>query len=148
MATKVIGWGKCKATHTPNSGTAAEHNDIIENSTSLSVEEGEEQEALIEGGEAEARRKMPDKYILEYDRRLGSDDASVKPGFTDDAGTVKVIPPTTGAISVELSGVSLYISLRFDSTDGAVAHYTYKTKGATNANGELTDVSLSTVAAS
>ena len=146
MATKVIGWGTCKSTHTPASGTATVHNDIIEGSASLSVEEGEEQEALIEGGEAEARRKMPDKYILEYDRRLGSDDSSVKPGFTDDAGSVKIEPPTTGAIAVELSGVSLYISLRFDSTDGAVAHYTYKTKGATNADGELTDVSLSAVA--
>lgn len=144
MATKVIGWGKCTATHTPagTGATAKEYDDIVIDSASLSVEEGEELEALIEGGEAEARMKRPDKYILEFERRLGTSDASVKPGFTQDAGTIKIEPPTTGAIGVTLTGVSLYITLSFDSTDGAKAHYTFKTKGTTDASGELTDVTI------
>jgi len=141
MAKKIIGWGHNNAKHTPESGTAVTHEDIIDGSTSLSVEEGEEQEALIEGGEAEARRKRPDKYILDYERRIGSAN-EVTPGFTEDAGSIEVIPETVGAIGVTLTGVSLYVSLAFDSTDGLKAHYQYKTKGATDANGNLTDVTM------
>ncbi len=143
MSQKIIGWGKCQAKHTPSGqgATAVTHNDIVEGSTALSVEEGEEQEALIEGGEAEARKRKPDKYILEYERRIGTA-AEVTPGFTEDAGSVEIEPESTGAIGVSLTGVSLYISLSFDSTDGLKAHYTYKTKGATDDNGALTDISL------
>lgn len=143
VSSKLIGWGKCQATHTPTGTNASPvvHSDIVDGSTSLSVEEGEEQEALIEGGEAEARRKLPDKYTLEYDRRIGSA-SDVTPGFTPDAGTVKIEPPTTGAIGVTLTGVSLYISVTFDSTDGLKAHYVYKTKGATDANGALSDITF------
>ncbi len=143
MSQKIIGWGKCQAKHTPSGqgATAVTHNDIVEGSAALSVEEGEEQEALIEGGEAEARKRKPDKYILEYERRIGTA-AEVTPGFTEDAGSVEIEPESTGAIGVSLTGVSLYISLSFDSTDGLKAHYTYKTKGATDANGALTDISL------
>ena len=54
---KILGWGKC---------TIDGKNDIIEGSASLSVEEGEEQGALIEGGSAEGRKKAPDKYVLTY----------------------------------------------------------------------------------
>ena len=142
-ATKVIGWGKCKAKHTPagENATATEHSDIVEGSTALSVEEGTEQEALIEGGEAEARKKQPDKYVLDYERRIGSA-SEVTPGFTEDAGTIEIEPEQTGAVGVTLTGVSLYISLSFDSTDGLKAHYQYKTKGATDANGALTDIEL------
>ena len=142
MATKkIVGWGHNEAKHTPTGGTAVTHSDIIDGSTSLSVEEGEEQEALIEGGEAEARRKRPDKYILDYERRIGSA-SDVTPGFTEDAGSIEVIPETVGAIGVTLTGVSLYISLSFDSTDGLKAHYQYKTKGATNESGALTDITM------
>ena len=141
--TKVIGWGKCTAKHTPSGtgATATTYEDIVDGSTSLSVEEGQEQEALIEGGEAEARRKQPDKYIIEFDRRIGSA-SEVTPGFTDDAGTIEIEPEMVGAIGVTLTGVSQYISLSFDSTDGLKAHYQYKTKGATDANGALTDIEL------
>ena len=142
-AKKIIGWGKCKAKHTPagENATATEHSDIVEGSTALSVEEGTEQEALIEGGEAEARKKQPDKYVLDYERRIGSA-SEVTPGFTEDAGTIEIEPEKTGAVGVTLTGVSLYISLSFDSTDGLKAHYQYKTKGATDANGALTDIEL------
>ena len=140
-AKKIIGWGHNNAKHTPTNGTAVTHEDIIDGSTSLSVEEGEEQEALIEGGEAEARRKRPDKYILDYERRIGSAN-EVTPGFIEDAGSIEVIPEAVGAIGVTLTGVSLYISLAFDSTDGLKVHYQYKTKGATDANGNLTDVTM------
>lgn len=142
MATKkIVGWGHNEAKHNPVSGTAVTHSDIIDGSTALSVEEGDEQEALIEGGEAEARRKQPDKYILDYERRIGSA-SDVTPGFTEDAGSIEVIPEKVGAIGVTLTGVSLYISLSFDSTDGLKAHYQYKTKGATDANGALTDITM------
>ena len=142
MATKkIVGWGHNEAKHTTTGGTAVTHSDIIDGSTSLSVEEGEEKEALIEGGEAEARRKRPDKYILDYERRIGSA-SDVTPGFTEDAGSIEVIPETVGAIGVTLTGVSLYISLSFDSTDGLKAHYQYKTKGATNESGALTDITM------
>ena len=140
---KIIGWGKCEAKITPSgeNPSPTTHNDIAEGTTSLSVEEGDEQEALIEGGEAEARKHHPDKYIIEYERRIGSA-SEVEPGFTEDAGSVQIIPEQSGAIGVTLTGVSCYISLSFDTTDGLKAHYTYKTKGTTDANGKLTDVSL------
>ena len=140
--TKVIGWGKCTATHTPSGtgATAKDYDDIVEGSTSLSVEEGQEQEALIEGGEAEARKKQPDKYIIEFERRIGNA-ADVTPGFTDDAGTIEIEPELVGAIGVTLTGVSLYISVSFDTTDGLKAHYTFKTKGATS-GGALTDITF------
>lgn len=142
MSAKVLGWGKCSAIHTPsgNGATAVTYADIVEGSTSLSVEEGQEQEALIEGGSAEARKKQPDKYIIEFDRRIGNA-AEATPGFTEDAGQIQIEPELVGAIGVTLTGVSRYITVRFDSTDGLVAHYQFKTKGATTA-GALTDITF------
>ena len=139
---KIIGWGKCSV---KNGETI--HNDIVQGSTSLSVEEGAEQEALIEGGEAEARKQEPDKYTLTYNRRIGKED-EVKVGFTENAGDAEVIPEQDGAIGVKLTGCSRRINVQFDSTDGLVAVYTYKTKGAHNDKGELTDVTFHKKAAS
>lgn len=140
---KIIGWGKNTAVHTPagENATAVTYADIVDGSTSLSVEEGQEMEALIEGGGAEARKKKPDKYIVEFERRIGNA-SEVTPGFTEDAGSIQIIPEQTGAIGVTLTGVSEYISLAFDSTDGLKAHYQYKTKGATDANGALSDITM------
>lgn len=131
---KVLGWGK-------NSIKAGEntYSDIVQGSTSLSVEEGQEQEALIEGGEAEGRKQEPDKYTLTFNRRLGSKN-EVEVGFVENAGDVEVIPENQGAVGVKLTGCSRRINVQFDSTDGLVAVYTYKTKGAHDANGKLTDV--------
>ncbi len=139
--TKILGWGKCSATNTPASGTAVTHDDIVENSTSLSVEEGQEQTANIEGGSFEGRKKQPDKYVLSYKRRLGAA-SEATPGFTENAGSVKIDPESVGAIGVTLTGVSLHVAIGFDATDGCVATYTYKTKGTTDANGALTDITL------
>lgn len=134
---KIIGWGKCGI----KIGTADPMEDIVDGSTALSVEEGEEMEALIEGGEAEARKNKPDKYVLEFERRIG-DASDVTPGFTEDAGSVQVIPESVGAIGVTLTGCSKRINLSFDSTDGLKAHYTFKTKGAHDSSGALTDITL------
>lgn len=137
MATqKIIGWGKDSI----KVGDVT-YDDIVEGSTALSVEEGEEQEALIEGGEAEARKQKPDKYLLDFERRI-ADENDVEPGFTENAGNVEVIPESTGAIGVKLTGCSCRINLTFDSTDGLKAHYQYKTKGTHDENGKLTDVIL------
>lgn len=130
---KILGWGKCSIDG---------HDDIIEGSASLSVEEGEEQEALIEGGTAEGRKKRPDKYVLTYRRRLGSA-SDATPGFTENAGNVSVTPEESGAVGVSLSGCSRHIAIGFDSTDGTTATYTWKTKGTTDATGALTDITLS-----
>jgi len=131
MATrKVLGWGKCQVN---------DHDDIVENSTSLSVEEGQEQVANIEGGESEGRKKAPDKYILTYNRRI-EDPTEVECGFTEEFGDVTVTPEKVGAAGVELKGCSEHVAVKFDSTDGLVAVYTYKTKGQTDANGKLTDI--------
>ncbi|MBQ8969164.1 MAG: hypothetical protein IJ064_05485 [Bacteroidaceae bacterium] len=129
---KVLGWGKC---------TVGAHSDIVEGSTSLSVEEGQEQEALIEGGEAEGRKKAPDKYTLTYNRRVGSA-SEVEVGYTEDAGDITVTPEEAGAICCTLKGVSKHVAVKFDSTDGLVAIYTYKTKGKVGADGKLTDITF------
>lgn len=136
---KIVGWGKCSAKETPVSGTAVTYNDIKEGSTSLSVEEGDVAEALIEGGEAEAIKSQADKYIVEYDRRI-ADAAQVTPGFTENAGTIEVLPPAAGSVGVKLLNVCRKITLKFDSTDGLVAHYWYKTGGEVDSNGNITDV--------
>lgn len=143
MSQKVIGWGKNTIVCTPSgqNASATTYDDIVEGSTSLSVEEGEEQEANIEGGSAEARKKRPDKYIVEFERRIG-DASEVTPGFTEDAGSCQVVPEGVGAIGVTLTGCTCYISLSFDSTDGLKARYQYKTKGSVDANGALDDISL------
>ena len=132
--TKVLGWGKCQA---------AGFDDIIENSCQLSVEEGQEQEATIEGGSAEGRKKAPDKYILTFNRRVATA-AEAAVGFTEsEANAVSVVPEAVGAIGVTLAaGCSKHVSVKFDSTDGLVAVYTYKTKGITDENGALTDISF------
>ncbi|MBO4549453.1 MAG: hypothetical protein J5733_01875 [Bacteroidaceae bacterium] len=136
---KIVGWGKCSSKETPVSGSAVTYNDIKEGSASLSVEEGNIDEALIEGGEAEATKSQPDKYILEYDRRI-ADAAQVTPGFVENAGNVEILPPANGAVGIKLTSVCRKITLKFDSTDGLVAHYWYKTGGVVDANGNITDV--------
>lgn len=142
MAEKILGWGKNSI-----KTVEKEYFDIKEGSTSLSVEEGAETEALIEGGEAEGRKQEPDKYTLEFERRIGEEN-EVEVGFVESAGDVEVIPENVGAIGVKLSSCSRRISVKFDSTDGLVAVYTYKTKGAHNDQGKLTDVTLKKKAAS
>lgn len=140
MATKkIIGWGKVEAKQTPTTGDPVTYDDIKEGSASLSVEEGTIEEALIEGGEAEAVKSSADKYIVEFDRRIGNA-SDVTPGFQESAGNIELIPPTVGAIGIRLTGVCRKITLKYDSTDGLVAHYWYKTAGATDSSGNITDV--------
>lgn len=138
-AKKLIGWGKCTAKQTPVSGDPIVHADIVDGSASLSVEEGQVQEALIEGGEAEAIKSQADKYIVEYDRRIGNQ-SEVTPGFVENAGNIEIIPPTTGAVGIRLLNVCRKITLAGDSTDGLKAHYWYKTGGAMDDSGNITDV--------
>lgn len=141
MATKkVLGWGKC---------SAGGFNDIVENSCQLSVEEGQEQEALIEGGEAEGSKKAPDRYILTYKRRIGDvSEVNGQLGYTEDGGDVTVTPELTGAIGCTLTGASKHVAVNYDTTDGMMAIYTHKTKGKTDTNGKLTDISFAAKAAS
>lgn len=138
-ATKIIGWGKCTVKQGA-SGSQTSYDDIIENSCQLSVEEGEEVEATIEGGSAEASRREPDKYVLTYNRRIDTP-AEVTVGFTESED-VEVEPESVGAVGAKLTGASKHVAVRFDTTDGLVAVYTHRTKGTTDANGALTDISL------
>ena len=129
---KVLGWGKC---------SAGGFNDIVENSCQLSVEEGQEQEATIEGGSAEGRKKAPDKYILTFNRRIG-DASEAAVGYTEEVSDAVVVPENAGAIGCTLIKPSKHVAVKFDSTDGLVAVYTFKTKGTTDANGKLTDITF------
>ena len=129
---KVLGWGKCSCDG---------KDDIVDGSTDLSCEEGQEQEANIEGGSAEGRKKAPDKYILTYHRRVGSA-AEVQCGYTENAGSVTVTPELTGAICCTLTECSKHVSVKFDSKDGLVEVTKWKTKGAVDANGLLTDITF------
>ena len=135
---KVLGWGRCAIDG---------HDDIVEDSTSLEVEEGDEQEANIEGGTAEGRKHAPDKYSLTYNRRIGSA-SEVQVGYTEDAGNVTVTPENAGAIGVTLKECSRHIAVKFDTKDGLVAVYTWKTKGKTDAAGKLTDIEFAAKGAS
>lgn len=139
---KIIGWGKCATKETVD-GAETVYNDIVINSTSLSVEEGEETEAQIEGGEAEARKKNPDKYTLVKERRI-SEPAEVDDvlGFTEEVDSVEVIPEEVGAVGVTLIAPSRHVAVGFDTTDGLKATYTYKTKGMTDSDGKLSDITF------
>lgn len=130
--TKVLGWGKC---------SAGGFNDIVEKSCLLSVEEGQEQEATTEGGSAEGRKKAPDKYKLTFNRRIGKA-SEVEVGYTEEVDDVTVVPENTGAIGCTLVKPSKHVAVKFDSTDGLVAIYTFKTKGTTDENGKLTDITF------
>lgn len=139
---KILGWGECTSKFTPASGGSAEtHDDIVDGSASLSVEEGQEQEALIEGGKAEGRKQQPDKYIIEFDRRLGSTN-EFTPGYEENAGDIAIIPKSVGAVYAELKDCSCKKTLKQGSTDGLVGHYLYKTKGSTNSLGNLDDIEI------
>lgn len=140
--TKVIGWGKDSVKETVGTDNST-WNDIVINSTALSVEEGEEMEAQIEGGSAEARKKQPDKYVLDFERRIGdASEVSTILGFTEKVDSVQVIPEETGAIGVTLTNPSRYVTVTFDSTDGLKAHYQYKTCGTTGNDGKLNDIAF------
>ena len=134
--TKIVGWGR----NTVVDSVLGSYSDIVMDSTDLSVEEGSEKEANIEGGEAEARVKDPDKYILKANRRI-ADETEVADvlGFTETVETVECTPDN-GGLGVKLINPSRHVALKMDTKDGLVTVYTYKTKGQTDANGKLTDV--------
>lgn len=134
--TKIVGWGR----NTVVDSVLGSYSDIVMDSTDFSVEEGSEKEANIEGGEAEARVKDPDKYILRANRRI-ADETEVADvlGFTETVETVECTPDN-GGLGVKLINPSRHVALKMDTKDGLVAVYTYKTKGQTGADGKLTDV--------
>ena len=144
--TKVMGW-KDNEVVVGTGNSAVTYDDIKQGSTNLDREEGQKEEALIESGEAEGVYKAPDRYILSFDRRVDTTE-EVNAGFHDISVTVAVKPKKAGARTVTLTGCSEDISVKFDSTDGVVAHYEYKTKGAVDADGDLTDISVGSVPAS
>lgn len=131
---KITGWGQ----PTVKVGNKT-YTDCVKDTCQLSVEEGSVEELQIEGGEAEDEHKDTDRYIIEFDRRVGSM-ADVTPGHWADAGNISVTPPRTGAIGVTLVDVSCDITLKGDSKDGLVVHHKYKTKGQHDADGNPTDV--------
>lgn len=141
--TKVMGW-KDNEVVVGTGETAVVYDDIKQGSTSLDREEGQTEEALIESGEAEGVYKAPDKYILKFDRRIDTTE-EVTPGFKDEGEDVEVKPKRKGARTVKLTGCSRTISVNYDTTDGVVAHYEYKTKGAVDENGNLTDIIIGSV---
>ena len=141
---KVMGWKANEVIVGTGSGSKT-YDDIKQGSTSLEREEGQKEEALVESGEAEGVYKAPDRYIVSFDRRVDKTE-TVTPGFSDKNVTVMVRPKKVGARSVTLTGCSEDISVKYDSTDGVVAHYEYKTKGAVDEDGNLTDISVDTVA--
>lgn len=141
--TKVMGW-KANEVVVGTGNDAVTYDDIKQGSTSLDREEGQTEEALIESGEAEGVYKAPDKYIIAFDRRVDTTE-EVKPGFKDNNETVEVKPKRKGARTVKLTGCSCTVSVKYDTTDGVVAHYEYKTKGAVDDDGNLTDITIGSV---
>ena len=139
--TKIRGWKDCEVER----GDMID-DDSMEGTTNLSREEGQVEEAPIESGESEGTYKAPDKYILEIKRRIGPNE-TVTAGFNDNVGNVEVRPKKTGARTVQLTGVSQDISVEYGSDNGAVEVIRWKTKGAVNDNGNLTDVIIGTVGA-
>lgn len=136
VVTKLVGWGQ----NTIQDSTIGPYSDIVMDSTDLSVEEGQETEAQIEGGSAEARKKEPDKYILKANRRI-DDESEVSDvlGFTPSVDQVECTPDN-GGLGVRLVNPSRHVAVKMDTKDGLVAIYTYKTKGETDASGKLTDI--------
>ena len=124
-------------------GTALAAEPEAEDSPTWIAALGEEQEAQIEGGEAEARKKNPDKYILESERRI-DDPSEVNDvlGFTEEVDSIEVEPQEVGAVGVTLINPSRHVTVTYDTTDGLKAKYTYKTKDATDSNGKLTDITF------
>lgn len=138
---KVVGWGR----NTLIDSELGSYNDIVMNSTDLNVEEGAETEAQIEGGQAESRKKDPDKYILVANRRIdNAEEVEHELGFTESIGSVECYPDN-GGLGVKLINPSRHVAVKMNTTDGLVAVYTYKTKGSTDANGKLDDIILGTL---
>ncbi len=131
---KITGWGKPTVQVDGNTYT-----DCVKDSCKLSVEEGSLEELQIEGGEAEDDHKETDRYIIEFDRRVGSV-ADAQVGHHSDVGDITVTPPRTGAIGVTLLDVSCDITLKGDTKDGLVVHHKYRTKGQHDNEGNPTDI--------
>ena len=141
---KIVGWGR----NTLIDPALGSYSDIVMNSTDLSIEEGSESEAQIEGGSAESRKKDPDKYILVANRRIANaQEVEDVLGFTESIGNVQCYPDN-GGLGVKLINPSRHVSVKMNTTDGLVAVYTYKTKGSVGPNGKLNDIVLGTLAGS
>lgn len=131
---KICGWGK--PTIQVDGKT---YEDAVINTATLSVEEQSVIELQIEGGEVEDSHKDTDRYLIDFDRRVGSVD-DVELGYTDNVGDISVMPPHAGAIGVTLLNVSRNVTLKSDTTDGLVVHHQYKTHGEHDSDGNPTDV--------
>ena len=140
---KKVGWGACIIADS----ALGSYEDIMMDSAKLSHEEGQEKEAPIEGGEAEARDKDIDKYTLVAQRRI-DDETEVEDviGFTPTIDSVK-LHPKNGGVGVTLLNPSRHVAVQMDSKDGLVAIYTYKTKGANDGKGHPTDIQIGKQAA-
>lgn len=138
MEQKKVGWGACIMEDTE----LGQYEDIVMNSAQLSVEEGQEKEAQVEGGAAEARDKDVDRYTLTARRRI-ADESEVADviGFTPTISSAK-LHPKNGGVGVTLVNPSRHVAVQMDSTDGLTAVYTYKSKGENDGNGHPTDIEV------
>lgn len=128
---KPIGWGKCYV--------IAKNIDVEnskwfllptpkEDSTQLSTDKGDKQEATVEGGENEDVKYARNKYNLAYTLRRNT--VRKKP-FSDDEGIVAnhyaifVQPENKDVPGPYLADTVVSIEETFDTTDGGMLAYTH-----------------------
>ena len=127
----VIGWGKCRIFIKDLETDGASWVEVptpVEESTQLSTEKGDKQEATLEGGEYEDVRYSANKYSLEYQIRIAKDKTMP---FTHDNGRVS----GTWAVAVqpedaEVAGVLIDKSVvscedTFSTAEGGAVTYTH-----------------------
>ena len=100
----------------------------VKGTFALDVEEGEKQEAFIEGGERIAMRKDKNKYSFEFDMFISKDIPKPIPdvdGLIEDEYAIRVTPedPTLEGFIMDRAAVS--VGETFTSEEGHKAKYTF-----------------------
>ncbi len=133
---KIIMWGACTIKATPISNTGATLESAVtlsapaQGQTSLSMTEGEKQEAKIEGGAVEAVRRDFDAFQLTCRERVGSanktDAFSSVDGVVPGEFAIEVTPTeNASAPKLNIARATIHVGIEYNATDGAFFVYTY-----------------------
>lgn len=131
----VIGWGKPKivfgkitASTGNDAGTWSKMQNPVQNSTSLTTEKGEKQEALCEGGEVEDVKYDKNKYSLAMTIRVrkgGTQPIPHNDGLVSGEYMVALQPEDAAVPGIVIQKARVSVEDGFSTTDGTTFIYTF-----------------------
>lgn len=125
----VIGWGKPKIVFGQIGGsTWSTMQNPVQNSTTLTTEKGEKQEALCEGGEVEDVKYDKNKYALSMTIRVrkgGTQPIAHTDGLVSSEYMVALQPEDPQVPGIVLQKAHVSVEDGFSTTDGTTFIYTF-----------------------